>query len=62
MALIHCAGCNQPKPHFTAIDDGAMGFYCDECVIAGKLACVGITMPDVPGIPQLSRESIVPRY
>ena len=58
--MIHCASCNQPKSHFTAIDDGRMGYYCDDCVIAGKLSFVGITMPDVPGVNQLSRESIVP--
>ena len=58
--MIRCATCNQPKAHFTAIDDGGLGFYCDECVIAGNLSCIGITMPDVPGVNQLSRESTVP--
>jgi hypothetical protein len=38
-----------------------MGYYCDDCVIAGKLAFIRITIPDVPGVPQKSRESIVPR-
>jgi hypothetical protein len=58
--MIRCATCNQPKSHFTAVDDGRMGYYCDDCVIAGELAFIRITMPDVPGVPQLSRESIVP--
>ena len=57
--MITCACCEKPKSHFTAVDDGRMGYYCDECVIAGKLAFIGITMPDVPGVPQRSRESIV---
>jgi hypothetical protein len=58
--LIRCGCCREAKSHFTAVDDGHMGYYCDECVIAGKLAGVGITMPDVPGVPQRSRESIIP--
>jgi len=59
--MIRCGCCMEVKTHFTAVDDGHMGYYCDECVIAGKLAGVGITMPDVPGVKQFSRESIVPQ-
>lgn len=59
--MIHCASCEKPKPHFTAIDDGRMGYYCDECVIGGKLAVIGVTIPDVPGVNQLSRESVIPQ-
>jgi len=56
--MIRCTMCQKAANHFTFVDDIAV--CCDECVIAGKLKQFGITMPDVPGIPQKSRESIVP--
>ena len=58
MSLIRCCCCMEAKSHFTTVGD--MGGYCDDCIYAGKLAFVGVTMPDVPGVPQQSRESIVP--
>lgn len=57
--MIRCCCCLKAANHFTRVDE--MGGYCDECVIAGKLKQFGITIPDVPGIPQKSRESVIPR-
>jgi hypothetical protein len=48
--MAHCSHCGKPAAHFTLIDEGRMGGYCDECVNNGVLACVGITTPADPGL------------
>jgi hypothetical protein len=47
--MIHCTHCNKVAAHFTLIDDGHMGGYCDECVNAGVLKCIDIGVPANPG-------------
>jgi hypothetical protein len=47
--MVHCTSCGNVASHFTLIDDGHMGAYCDGCVNAGVLACIGINTPADPG-------------
>jgi hypothetical protein len=45
-----CSLCEDLAEHSIPIDDGHMGYYCDRCILAGKLAFIGISEPAEPGL------------